>query len=181
MVMGLPSYAAMTAAVVLVEPALQANLVVKVPVHANPTVLDVNAVMMDVDTNPVEPVHLHKLVQMVCVPEPQLLIVLEELVDPTEPEEVVELVPLVKDVVLVNVSATTTVMKETVEMQSNLQMPTPQLALKDHVVLAHPVSLAVLMEDAMPKHPVPFLLQWSTVLQDNLFQPPVQLLSHQPL
>jgi len=167
----------MTAVVVLVEPALLANLAAKVHVPANPTVLVVNAVMMDVDINLVEPVHRHKLVKTVCVPEPQPLIVLEEPVDPTEPEEAVELVPLVKDVVLANASATTIVMKETVGMQFNLRDPTLQHVLRDLVVLAHLDLPVVPMEDVLPKHLVPFLLQWLIVLLDNQLELPVLSLS----
>ena len=170
-----PSYVVMTDVVVLVELAQPANLAATEFVPANQTALVANVVMMDVDINLVEHVHPHKPVQTVYVQGLPPLIVPEELVDPTELEEVVVLAPLDKDAVLDNVSVTMIVMKETVEMQSNPTGPTLQLALRDLVVLAHPVSLVVPMEDVLPKPHVPFSLQSLTAPPDEQLHLPVQL------
>jgi len=176
-----PSCAVMMVVVVLVELAKAVNHAAKVFVLANQIVLDVNVVMMDVDINPAVNAHPHKPAKMVCVLEHQHLIAQEELVDPTEPGEVVVLAPLVKDAVLVNASVTTIVMKEIVEMLSNLPILTLQLALKDLVVLAHPVSLVVRMEDVPLKLHVPFSLQSLIVPPDEPFHRQVQFSLHKPL
>lgn len=112
------------------------------------TVLGETAVMTDVEETPVESVHQPKLVQMVFAWEQLLLNVPEEFVDPIELEEVAGVVLLVKDAVSDNASVIMTVMREIVELRSNLKEPILVSVLKDRVDHAPMDSPADQMEDA---------------------------------
>ena len=144
-----PNFAVMMDVVVLVVLALLDNLAVKEPAPVFQTATEELVETTVVDINPAVNVQPPKHAKMDNVLELLLPTVRERCVDPIEQEEVVALVPKVKDVASVNANATTIVMKETVEMPPNLQMQTLQLVLRDHVELVPMDSPVEPAEDAL--------------------------------
>lgn len=133
-----------------------------------------NVVMMDVEETLADLAPHHKPVTMVFVPELPSLIVLEDNAVTTELEETAVTAQLVKDADQDSVNATMTVTTETVVMHLKLMEPTLVCAHKDLVDLAQVDSPVELLEDALPKHLVMFLLQLLTVPLAELLLPQVQ-------
>jgi len=147
--MGLSSYVVMTAAVAHVEAARLVKAAAQELVPVFRIVTEDNVVMTDADINPVVNAPQPKPVKMDNASGLLLLIVQERFVEPTELEEVAELALQVKDAVLVNVSATTIAMKETVVMRFNQMEPIQPLVLLVPVVLVLMDSLVDQTVDAL--------------------------------
>lgn len=136
-------------AVTHVEPAPLDNPAAMVFALVKQVVLEDSVVMMDVVMNHVESAPPHKPAKMEFVLVPLNLNVQEEFVVTTELADLVEHVPLDKDVVQDNVNVTMIAMKETVVMLLNPTVPILPPAHKDLVV---PVLLALpahRLEDAL--------------------------------
>lgn len=121
-------------------------------VCALPIVQEDNAEMMDVVESHVDPVRPPKPAKTGSVQELPLLIVQEDNVVITEPEEIAVTVQLVKDAEPVFASATTTVTRETVVQPNKLMELTLVCALKDLVELVLPVSHVEQMDVVPLKH-----------------------------
>ena len=140
---------AMMVAEDIVEHVLAKMFVQEVSVFVSLTAQEESVVMMDVVMNHVESAPPHKPAKMEFVLVPLNLNVQEEFVVTTELADLVEHVPLDKDVVQDNVNVTMIAMKETVVMLLNLTVPILPPAHKDLVV---PVLLALpahRLEDAL--------------------------------
>lgn len=167
MEMAPPRPVEMTDVVALAEPVPLDKSAAEEHVSAVQAALEDNAVMMGVVEPPVDLAPRLKLAQMEFVLEQQSLNVQEEFVDQTELEEVADPVRLVKDAELVNVSATTTVTRETVVMQFKLTEPILACAHKDLVVLAPLDSPVEPTEDVQLSHLVlSQLLSWIVRLEE---------------
>jgi hypothetical protein len=147
--------------------------VVLVPVPVFPTAVGESAVMMGVVGIHAENVQPPKHVPTECVLVLLPLVAMEELVVLTEPEEVVVLVPRVKDVAPVSVSAFMTARRETVVTQFNLLVPILVFALPDLVE-------AVLLDLSVEPKVVAQLLVIVTSLSQSLIAV-LELLSAPPL
>jgi len=161
-----PNFVVMTDVVVHVEPVLEDKVAAMECALANPTVQVDNAEMMDVDTNLVVNVLPLKHVKMVSVLVHPHLIVLEDFVDPTEPEEVAEVALQDKDAVPDNVNVTMIVMRETAVMQFNLMDLTSKPAPKELVEHVPQDSLVEQMEDVQRPHHAQYQSQLSIVVLD---------------
>lgn len=164
----------MTVVEALVELALSDKSAAEELVSAAQAALEDNAVMMAAVEPRVDLALPLNLAQTEFVLEQLPLIVLEESVDQTEPEETADPVPLAKDAELVNASATTTVTRETVGMQFRPMELILVCAHKDLVEPA-PTDLPVEpTEDAQPLHLVPSQLLSSIVPLEEPFLQSVQ-------
>lgn len=151
-----------------VELVLSAKSAAEDLVSVFPTVLVETVVMMDVVETLAVSALLLNHARMEFVLELPPLIVPEDSVVLTELEEVAVHAQLDKDVALDNVNVTMTAMKETVVMPSNPMVPISVFALRELAVHAPVDSLAEVMEDAQPNHPITLLSLSSIVAPDVL-------------
>lgn len=132
------------------EPAHLDKNVAEECAFANPTALEENAVMTDVDMSHVASAPQLKPAQMESVSELPSLNALEESAALIEPEETVEAVLPDKGAEKDSANATTTVWRETVDLQFKPMEPTLDSAPKELVELALLDSPAQKPDSAQP-------------------------------